>query len=98
MRHSVFETLHESGDAIYRKDSIKRPGGYLTFINIWGALNRGGRLIKGGAYFIERESNGILSRSLTLVGVRRLAHFTHSENYEITVVTLSGPVIIIKYI
>ena len=36
--------------AAYRKDSIKRPGGYLTFINIWGgaksrgALNQGGRL------------------------------------------------------
>ena len=36
--------------SLYRKDSIKRPGGYLTFINIWGgaksrgALNQGGRL------------------------------------------------------
>ena len=47
----------------YRKDSIKRPGGYLTFINIWGgAKSRGGRLIKGCAKFIEREFDGISIR------------------------------------
>ena len=45
----------------YRKDSIKRPGGYLTSTNFWeGTKSRGGRLIEGGAYFIEREFNGIL--------------------------------------
>ena len=30
---------------IYRKDFIKRPGGYLTSTNIGGALSRGGALI-----------------------------------------------------
>ena len=33
----------------YRKDSIKRPGGYLTFINIWGGAKSRGALNQGGA-------------------------------------------------